>query len=549
MRSTFCGSASLSLSSSITPGRWANSADHAVSHPFASFLEPFVPFVQLLGQGGDHHRVIRATPRTLVALLVAALATVALAAVPATAAKRTASTATASPTRLPLEQVRLLNYYPAGHGWAAMWTGWDAAEFDRDMARVASLGANSVRLIIQTSAFGFPTPTATMRDRLKQAVNVAAKHGLSVQLTLFDWFSSFSDITGSKAWASAVLKPFADDARVFSVELQNELNVDNPAAVTWAAAMLPHLRAVTSAPTTVSVNGRPARLATLKTLLGTVSPHFWSYHYYDQVLGSGADNAFAAAKAVAAPLPLHIGETGVDTVPRLGEDATTADARQDHFYRTVFTAARAQGLPAPSPWTLTDFVQGSYPGQQWAGQYSFGLFRLDGTAKPAAATVRQAFTGAPLGADFNGSFETASATHPAEWTQYLAPLTSIAVDRTTARTGTNSVRFSASLGDATGWPSLWTTPIEAIQPGRSYTATVWAKGVDVAGVNRLGLTWYRADGSYIGVAPSASVTLGTSDWQQLTATGVAPADAAMVAIQLQTTRNTGSVWFDDVTFG
>ena len=457
--------------------------------------------------------------------------------------------AQAAASRLPLADAKMVNYYPSSPGWTSMWTSFDPVEFDRDMGRIAYLGGNAVRLIVQPSAFGYPAPSAQMTDRLASAIAIADSHGVAVELTLFDWFSSYVDVNGSKAWAAAVLKPYADDARVFAVELQNELPIENVAAVSWASTMLPYLQTITTAPTTVSVNGTPARLASLKTLLAGVHPTFWSYHYYDQALGVGAASAFALAKGIAAPEPLYIGETGVDTLPRPGEDAASAEDRQDHFYRAVFTAAAARGLPAPAPWTLWDFTSTAIPGRTTPGQYSFGMLRTDGTAKPAAVTTSNAFHGLPIDTGFNGSFERGTATMPAQWTRYLPDQATVAVDSTVAHSGTHSVRFSQTLGDASGWPSVWTPPVQVLQPGRAYTATVSAKGSNVTGTNRLGLTWYDADGHYLGVSPSASVALGTSDWRQLTATGIAPLNAASVLVQLQSTRNTGTVWFDDVTFG
>jgi hypothetical protein len=484
----------------------------------------------------------------VVAVVVGALALLAGVAPLAQAATKF-RTAAVTPTRLPVANAHLVNYYPASHGWTGMWTGWDAAEFDRDMTKVQSLGANAVRLIVHPQAFGYPAPTATMTARLASAVDIAAQHGLSVELTLFDWFSNYTDVAGSKTWATAMVQPFRNDVRVFAVELQNELPVENVAAVAWASAMLPHLASLGPIPTTVSVNGLPARLAALKTALGSVRPSFWSYHYYDQKLASGAYSAFGAAKSIAAPLPLFIGETGVDTWPRLGETQTAAEARQDHFYRAVFNAARAQGLPTPAPWTLFDFTTNSSFNLQTAPQYYFGLFRTDGSAKPAATSVRQGFTGAALASTFNGSFETLPSDVPAEWTLYLGDQASIAADTTVARTGAASLRVARSLGTPAGWPSAYTMPVEPVVPGRTYSLRGWGKGVDVTGANRLAITWYDANGAYLGVAPSSYVPAGTTDWQQLVATGVAPQNAAMLAINVQSTLNTGTIWVDDLTFG
>jgi hypothetical protein len=214
----------------------------------------------------------------------------------------------------------------------------------------------------------------------------------------------------------------------------------------------------------------------------------------------------------------------------------------------VFTAAREQGLPAPAPWTLYDFTVSAIPGQPKASEFLFGLLRTDGTPKAAAATVRAAFAGQPLSTDFNGSFERSSATLPAEWSAYLPAQMTVAVDHAEAHAGTSSVRLSQSLGDATGWPSLRTSVVQALRPGRLYTATAWAKGTELTGANRVAITWYDAKGRYLGVSASAVVPVGTTGWQLLTATGVAPSNTAAAFVQLQTTRNAGSAWFDDVTF-
>lgn len=320
--------------------------------------------------------------------LVAAVAVIALAATGAGPVRATGG------ERLPVARARLVSYYPSTHGWAAMWTRWNEVELDRDMGRVAALGANAVRLIVQPSAFGYPVPAPAIEAHLQTAVTVAAAHGLAVELTLFDWFGSYGDVAGSTAWARAVLAPFAGDTRLLAVELRNEVPVGDPLAVRWTRAMLPVVAtAVPGTPTTVSVTGPPGDLAVLRQGLIGVTPTFWSYHWYGD--GRAAEAAFRAAQLAVAPRPLFIGETGADSLPRKGETTAAAELRQAGYYADVFAAARRVGLAAPAPWTLWDFVAGSVPGRYRANQYAFGLLRLDGSAKPAAAVVRAAFTASP----------------------------------------------------------------------------------------------------------------------------------------------------------
>jgi hypothetical protein len=93
--------------------------------------------------------------------------------------------------------------------------------------------------------------------------------------------------------------------------------------------------------------------------------------------------------------PLFVGETGYSTDGTPGDQAAQLQA-QAAYYRAVFTAAAALGLPTPAPWTLNDFYPQAIPPGSTAdepAQYDYGLFQLNGTPKPAAAIVSRAFSG------------------------------------------------------------------------------------------------------------------------------------------------------------
>ena len=46
------------------------------------------------------------------------------------------------------DDVRSISYFPARGGWTLMWTRFDADAIDRDLARIAWLRANTVRVIV-----------------------------------------------------------------------------------------------------------------------------------------------------------------------------------------------------------------------------------------------------------------------------------------------------------------------------------------------------------------------------------------------------------------
>jgi endo-1,4-beta-mannosidase len=288
-----------------------------------------------------------------------------------------------------------VNYYPAGGGWTYMWSHFDPAAINRDFARIRALDANTVRIFIQPSVFGFPAVHPVMANRLSEVIGLAAKHSLRVHLTLFDWWSRFTDIAGSKEWVSSLLSRYRGDSRIAVVELQNEVDPQDRAAVAWVTRMLPYLSTVVpGALRTVSVASvSPGAFALFTHELKGSPPDFWDYHYYGP--GPNAYSVLDRIKALAAPRPLLVGETGYSTDGTPGDQAAQQQA-QAAYYRAIFAAAAALRLPAPAPWTLNDFAPRAIPPSSTAAdpaQYGYGLFRLDGTPKPAAAVVRKAFSG------------------------------------------------------------------------------------------------------------------------------------------------------------
>jgi hypothetical protein len=277
-----------------------------------------------------------------------------------------------------------------------MWTRFNPTSIDRDFARIRALGANTVRIIIQPMVFGFPTVRPVMADRLSKVIGLAAKHALRVQLTLFDWWSQYTDVHGSKEWVSSLLSRHRGDPRIAVVELHNEVSPQDHVAMAWVRAMLPYLSTVLPGTLrTVSVPSVPPEdFALFVHELRNSPPDFWDYHYYGPP--GHAYSVLHSIEALAVPRPLFIGETGYSTMLRQGDQAAQQQA-QAAYYRAVFSASSVLGLPPPAPWTLYDFSPGAIPPQspsaRKSAQYGYGLFHPNGTPKPAAAIVSRAFSG------------------------------------------------------------------------------------------------------------------------------------------------------------
>ncbi|MFC7527403.1 glycosyl hydrolase [Actinoplanes sp. GCM10030250] len=441
-------------------------------------------------------------------------------------------------------RAKTINYYPSNAGWSAMWTGFDATKIDADMAKAAGIGADNVRVIVFPQAFGFPKPKAEYTERLRKFVSIADAHGMTVKLTLFDWWSGYSDAAGSAAWAKTVLAPYADDPRVLSVELKNEFQPGDTAAVAWVRKLIPAVREVVPAmPLTLSVDGGSGApgMTRIKAQLAGTPLDYYDYHFY-----GASERALAEirrAQAAVSPDPIVIGETGLST-------ATSSEGEQSAFLARVFQAARAAGVSSVAPWTLYDFANGAIPGNSQVSrvpaQYRFGLHRADGTAKPGAAVVRTAWAGGKLeNSILDFGFESSAGSSP--WRPYLSDA-GIAVRTDDAAHGGNwSVRFSGTGRTSGGVPSVRTSPIVPVSGGQRWHAEAWAKGVKVTGTNEIALSWFDINDRWLGQNSSKAVAKGTSDWTKLTIDAVAPAGATSVQLHLKSGDNKGSVWYDDVT--
>ena len=480
--------------------------------------------------------------RVLPAVLASSLlATVLALPAPAPAAAGAAPTMTSRMAAVGV--AKSINYYPAGAAWSAMWSGFDAARIDADLAKAAALGADNVRIIVFPQTFGYPHPTAVYAGRLKKFVELAAAHKMTVKLTLFDWWDGYTDVAASIAWAKRVLAPYADDRRVIAVELKNEFQPDDTAAVAWVRKLIPAVRAaVPRMPLTLSVDGQTgaAGMGKIKKALAGTPLDYYDFHFYGN--SDLALTEIRRAQAAVAPSPIVIGETGLSTVDN-------SPGEQAAFLARVFRAAREAGVGSVGPWTLTDFAAGAIPRNSSVSrkpaQYGFGLHRTDGTPKAAAAVVRAAWTtGTTANSVLNLGFEASVANSP--WQRNLPKGGGATVVTGTARTGKYSAKFARTTRTPAGLPSLRTSPITPVHGGHRWRAEAYARGTDATGITEIALSWFDANGKWIRQDASDRLPNGTTTWTKLVVETTAPAGAAGVQLHLKSGDNKGSVWFDDV---
>jgi hypothetical protein len=449
-----------------------------------------------------------------------------------------------------LRDLRLISYYPSAAPWTNMWNRWDAATVDRDFALAAGLGASAVRIIVHPDAFGFPVPAPARTAELAQAMTLAREHGLAVQLTLFDWWDGYQDIAGSDTWAGAVLTPYRDDPRLAFVELKNEIDPGDPAAMAWARHELRTVRSLTGGvPVTVSVAGNEPldEVRRLKAALGDSQPDFYDIHYYGD---PGAARAvFAAARSSVAPYPLFVGETGASS------DGAGGYPTQDLYLRTVQWAARSLGLPAPAPWILRDVIKEDVPAGQDTGDLGYGLLTADGREKPAAASVRALFAAGTLDSGFNGDFAGGSSGLPDGWRISDPGTGEVVWDPAGGHDRPGSVVVRHPGTDDSTVAELAVTPVvQPTMPGEVFALAAWAQVAGTVGTGTgtgtgtVAIEWLDQGGLVVGTAASTPLPAGSTGWQLLTVTSAAPAGAAFARVCLRSGGDGGAVRYDDVTF-
>lgn len=445
---------------------------------------------------------------------------------------------------------RLVNYYPSDDAWTYMWTRWDPTTIGQDFATIAAMGANTVRLNVFPSTFGFPTPSGAMMRELESAVDLAAAHGLRVQLALFDWWNSYEDISDSTLWARAVLAPFASSPEVAFIDLRNEIDVTNPAAMAWARVELPVVeRLAGTVPVTLSVPSAPPILRSLVDALGSSQPEFYDVHYYGPL--GGAYAVLAADRIIAGSRPLYVGETGYSTAGH-GLLAASAETNQALYLNSAEWAAAQLHLAPAAPWILEDLVPSGFPTAAVFQPYKtgYGLLRSDGSPKEAADVIRGDFQSGTVSPVLDPQFLTGTAAQPAGWLPVNPAQGQLSWVAGVSAGDGGSVELAATGADRSAVPAFATTLAPApLHPGQLFTAWAWAKGTAVTGANEVDIAWFGPDGDYLSLRRSPVLPAGTTDWTRLTVTAPAPTGASYAQVRLSSSGNSGAVWFSDVGVG
>jgi hypothetical protein len=463
-------------------------------------------------------------------------------------------------TRLAPAQLRMMNYFPAQHGWGQMWANYSPSQADADFAAIHGLGANAVRLIIQPSAMGWPVISTNAAINLQDAITRAASHGLSVQLTLFDLWGLYDSVQNSKTWLNSLLGSYAGDPRIALVELQNEIDPTNPVAMAWARTMLGYLATVLpGTPRTLSVRGLNNG-SNVRQLLTSIPPSLLDVvdlHLYGSL--SGDAQILQVAKAYAGRRPIIVGEGGQSTATAQSQ---ASDFTQAKYLASLDTLVNQFGIASFAPWTLNDLTPSALRAHMSASQKFFGLRRTDGSWKPAAAVVRQMFSaqaanetlsanGRPLQDSQLADGKLTSEARPARGASSLG-YWSLANDQFVGHyglTGSGGVQGSHQIYlIGTGGTSSRVPAFEQEFPTVSCakaSLSVYVRLSGATGSTRASIAWFN-NLSYLGQTESPMLSNANTGWQHITLNSAKLAGATTMQVHLKSQGNAGTAAFSDI---
>jgi hypothetical protein len=227
-----------------------------------------------------------------------------------------------------------------------------------------------------------------------------------------------------------------------------------------------------------------------------------------------------------------------------GQQAVLA-SQQANYYAAVENATASLGLAPAGAWMLNDLDSTGVPAaaNQAPNQLYYGLSTTNGTPKPAAAVVQNFFSNGLEPLLLNPGFEQGASGVPTGWGPSGGTGTTTWASGT-AHSGSYSAEISGS-GTQAYWGQVVNTG--ALTTGEQLQATVWAEGSAVTGSNVLAVSWFGTKGNYISNAMSPPLPGGASTWTELGVNATAPAGAAYAVLYMQSSNNSGSVYFDDAT--
>lgn len=297
------------------------------------------------------------------------------------------------------------NYYPRTHPWKTFNIGeWEPGAVERELQLGASLGANVVRTFIdfqfsldnkaQQPIDNYYAPITRYLDNVREFLDIAARFDLQVIVSLFDSMD-WSVYQPQNYWMAeeylkALIPLFVNDTRIMCWDLQNE--PDKAIRLVGPDVVIPFFKRISAVIRGMDSNHLQtigwidrARAKYFPDLDDSLD--FWCFHFYDTTDKLNDLLQFYKGKTAK---PVLLEEFGLATGGP-GPDGQHTELDQALHYSSVLAMLENNNMCGSVFWTLMDFpagLAGNPPIPGDSPENHFGIFRLDYSEKPAAATIR-----------------------------------------------------------------------------------------------------------------------------------------------------------------
>ncbi len=283
-----------------------------------------------------------------------------------------------------------LNYYPASASWRSFWTEFPIADIQKDIETAKRLNVNAMRIFLTHDYFAPPETRTEALKKLNTFLNLCEDNNIQVLITLFDLRPDYSvsNWAADIAHLDSVLSAVSEHQAILGIDLKNQPDLDfavwgEGLVEGWLTVMARHIQTHYS-DLPVTAGWSKAQNATrLHTVFDVVTYHEYQNPKHFKIR---LDNV----KAAIDDKPVMITELG-STIWHPPFIAKRNESAQANRLKTQLNqAGKSNGIFV---WTLHDFdhvgrdVVGPLPWRQ-AQQRHFGLYRSDGTPRPAGAVLR-----------------------------------------------------------------------------------------------------------------------------------------------------------------
>lgn len=286
-----------------------------------------------------------------------------------------------------LQGVYGVNYYPRQTPWSLFWTAFSAPVIAADFDRIQRLGFNTVRVFVPYDIFGGAAVEPTMKARLHQLLQLAARRQLRVIVTLFDFYGDYANPGPALRHARQLVAGLETQPTILAWDLKNESDSDYARAgkatvLAWIHQLAAGLRAAGVRQPLTASTSRPEAAADAQADLD-----YLTFHYYGPI--AGFEPRLAALRQHSTK-PVLLGEYGFHTWTA-GPDPHDPN-QQFNYFMALQASVRKQRLAGSLAWTLYDFppqLREAWVLQAESVQAHLGLIDSQGKPQPGLAALQQ----------------------------------------------------------------------------------------------------------------------------------------------------------------